>query len=592
VIHRSFQRAFALIALSALGLALGACGQGNEGVGPARTGPLPPGPSGPAHPDVAAVVAKVLDDAHHPRLRWPDIPDVATALETLYGEEEDRLFWFAGDDAYPALVDAITALGDASAHGLDPADYDAGRLALVWARVEAGEVLSPAERALFDLALSVGVTRLVSAAHAGLVDPATLHWGYDVTPKDLDLVETLREIRGGEAVGTVVADLEPSFAHYDRGREALGRYRSLAAAGEPEPVPSFDAGQTKVEPGDAWPAVPLLAARLAAFGDLSADHAAADFGSAPGAPPLYDGPLVEAVERFQWRHGLEKDGVVGRNTLAALNVSLADRARQIELALERERWLPTMQRRPTVFVNVALFRLWATDPTSGDESVRMNVVVGKSLHHHTPIFIEEMRYVVFRPYWNVPYSIAVRESVPRAREDPSYIEKHDFEIVASGSETAAAWPPTPENLDKVEAGKLRIRQKPGPHNSLGLAKFIFPNADNIYMHGTPAQQLFSRARRDFSHGCIRIEDPMGLAEWVLRDQPEWTRERIDAAMQGERPTRVNLTQPLRVVLFYVTTHVDSEGVVHFAEDIYGLDQTLDSALRNGYPYPKSARGES
>lgn len=589
---RSFQRAFTLIALSALGLALGACGQEDEGGGPARTGPLPPGPSGPAHPDVAAAVAKVLDDAHHPRLTWPDIPDVAPALETLYGEEEDRLFWFAGDDAYPALADTITALGDASAHGLDPADYDAGRLALVWSRVEAGEELSPTERALFDLALSVGVTRLVSAAHVGRVDPATLHWGYDVTPKDLDLVETLREIRGGEAVDTVVTDLEPSFAHYDRGREALGRYRSLAAAGEPEPVPSFDAGQTKVEPGDAWPAVPLLAARLEVFGDLSADHAAAELGSAPGGPPLYDGPLVEAVERFQWRHGLEKDGVIGKNTLAALNVSLADRVRQIELALERERWLPTMEKRPTVFVNVALFRFWASDPNSDDEAVRMNVVVGKSLHHHTPIFIEEMRYVVFRPYWNVPYSIAVRESVPRARKDPSYIEKHDFEIVASGSETAPAWPPTPENLDKVEAGKLRIRQTPGPRNSLGLAKFIFPNANNVYMHGTPAQQLFSRARRDFSHGCIRIEDPTRLAEWVLRDQPEWTRERIDAAMQGERPTRVNLKQPLRVVLFYVTTHVDSEGVVHFVDDIYGLDETLDTALRNGYPYPRSSTGRS
>jgi murein L,D-transpeptidase YcbB/YkuD len=243
-----------------------------------------------------------------------------------------------------------------------------------------------------------------------------------------------------------------------------------------------------------------------------------------------------------------------------------------------------------VFVNVALFRLWATDPRTGEEPIRMNVVVGKSLHHRTPIFVEEMEYVVFRPYWNPPYGITVKEIVPHARRDPSYIASHDFEIVASGADDAPALPTTPENLDKVVAGTLHIRQKPGPKNSLGLAKFIFPNDENVYMHGTPAQQLFSRARRDFSHGCIRLEDPARLAEWVLRDQPEWTRERIEAAMQGQRPTRVNLKKPLEVVLFYVTAHVNSEGVVLFAEDIYGYDEVLDQALRKGYPYPRAADG--
>jgi murein L,D-transpeptidase YcbB/YkuD len=218
----------------------------------------------------------------------------------------------------------------------------------------------------------------------------------------------------------------------------------------------------------------------------------------------------------------------------------------------------------------------------------MNVVVGKSLHHRTPIFIEEMEYVVFRPYWNPPYSITVREIVPQARHDPTYVEAHDFEIVASGSTDAPALPATLENLDKLVAGTLHIRQKPGPRNSLGLAKFIFPNDENVYMHGTPAQQLFSRARRDFSHGCIRLEDPARLAQWVLRDQPGWTPERIEAAMQGERPTRVDLQKPLKVVLFYVTAHVDSEGVVHFVDDIYGHDAILDDALRQGYPYPTAA----
>jgi len=166
-----------------------------------------------------------------------------------------------------------------------------------------------------------------------------------------------------------------------------------------------------------------------------------------------------------------------------------------------------MRREPHVFVNVPLFRLWAYDPAAPDEPLRMNVVTGKSLGHKTPIFIGQMQYVIFRPYWSPPPSIVRSEIVPHARRDPSYIERQNMEIVASGDERAPALPATPENLDKVAAGKLFVRQKPGEKNSLGLAKFIFPNSENVYMHGTPAQSLFARARRDFSHGCIRLEDP-------------------------------------------------------------------------------------
>ena len=295
-------------------------------------------------------------------------------------------------------------------------------------------------------------------------------------------------------------------------------------------------------------------------------------------------PLVQAVKRFQERHGLETDGVIGAGTLRALNVPLAQRVKQIELAMERMRWLPELDDRPNFFVNVPLFRMWATDPRGADEPLRMNVVVGQSLNHQTPLFVEQLEYVIFRPYWNPPYGITVKEIVPKARRDPGYMARENLEIVASGADNAPALEPTPENLSKVVAGKLSIRQKPGEKNSLGLAKFIFPNDEAIYMHGTPAQQLFSRARRDFSHGCIRLEDPARLAEWVLRDQPEWTRARIDAAMKGDRPTRVNLKQPITVVLFYDTVHVNSENVVFFAEDIYGHDRTLGAALEQGYPY--------
>jgi murein L,D-transpeptidase YcbB/YkuD len=302
---------------------------------------------------------------------------------------------------------------------------------------------------------------------------------------------------------------------------------------------------------------------------------------------VYDEPLVAAVKRFQARHILDADGILGNATIEAVNVPLTVRVRQLELAMERGRWLPRLDDRPTVFVNVPLFRLWASDPVRGDEPLRMKVVVGKSLSHNTPIFTEEMAYVIFRPFWNPPYGILTKEILPHARRDPSYLDAEAFEIVATGADDAPPLPATPENLDAVARGRLYLRQKPGPQNSLGLAKFIFPNEENVYMHGTPAPHLFARTRRDFSHGCIRLEDPARLAQWVLRDVPGWNRERIDAAMQAARPTRVNLPAPLRVVIFYDTVHVNSENVVHFVADIYGHDRILDEALRRGHGDPVS-----
>ena len=253
--------------------------------------------------------------------------------------------------------------------------------------------------------------------------------------------------------------------------------------------------------------------------------------------------------------------------------------------MERMRWLPSLHDQRNVFVNVANFRLWATDPLSRDEPLRMNVVVGKSLDHETPLFIEQLEYIVFRPFWNPPRRILLEEILPKARQDAGYMARHQYEIVASGADNAPPLPVTPENLDKVRAGRLVLRQRPGPSNSLGLAKFIFPNDEDVYMHGTPTRSTFARARRDASHGCIRLEDPAALAEWVLRDQPAWTRQRIEAAMQGNAPVRVTLVKPMTVVLFYDTVHVSRQGVVYFMNDIYGHDTELDSALRRGYPYP-------
>jgi murein L,D-transpeptidase YcbB/YkuD len=228
-----------------------------------------------------------------------------------------------------------------------------------------------------------------------------------------------------------------------------------------------------------------------------------------------------------------------------------------------------------------MFRLWGwqTVPEDGKPEFEMGVIVGKALDTRTPVFLEEMRYLIFQPYWNVPKSILLGEVLPAIRKNPGYLDLQNMEIVDGQGDDAKPVAATPDNLDRLANGKLRVRQRPGPKNSLGQVKFMFPNDENVYLHSTPAQLLFGRARRDFSHGCVRVENPVALAKWVLRDQPDWTEEKIRAAMNGEPSKRVALTQPLRVVLFYVTaTFIPDDRAIHFAEDIYDQDARLDKAL--------------
>src|SRR6185436_16464975 len=222
---------------------------------------------------------------------------------------------------------------------------------------------------------------------------------------------------------------------------------------------------------------------------------------------------------------------------------------------------------------------WDAVPTSEMPSLAMDVIVGRALRTQTPVFIEQMHEVIFRPYWNVPPSIARHEIFPILERDPDYLRRQNMEIVRGPGDDARVVAATAENLARLRQGALRVRQRPGPGNALGLVKFVFPNEENVYMHGTPAQELFSRSRRDFSHGCVRVEDPVALAEWVLNDRPEWTRDGILAAMNGTQPVHVTLARPIHVILFYTTAAVMPEdGTIHFVEDIYRHDERLARAL--------------
>jgi murein L,D-transpeptidase YcbB/YkuD len=251
------------------------------------------------------------------------------------------------------------------------------------------------------------------------------------------------------------------------------------------------------------------------------------------------------------------------------------------MALERLRWLPDLTNERVIALNIPMFQLWAWDALrpEGRPAFSTRAIVGRALRTQTPVFVEELREVVFRPYWNVPRSILLAEILPLVRKDPEYLQREAMEIVQGPGDDARPVSVNDENLARLRDGTLRLRQRPGPRNALGLVKFVFPNTDNVYLHATPAQALFSKARRDFSHGCVRVQDPVSLAEWVLKDQPDWTRERILAAMSTSHSQRVTVARPIQVVLFYTTAAVvPEEGAIHFAEDIYRHDAPLDRAL--------------
>jgi murein L,D-transpeptidase YcbB/YkuD len=560
---------------------------GNSGHSPAGRGASPQGRAAAAPPraEVEAALQALLEVERHPLLTWPDITRFLPALMTAAADEQDGLFWLVDGVPHPALPGALESLANAGAQGLDPAEFDAAALAARSRAVRAAAVVSAEDLVLFDTAVSVSVIRLLSSVHQGRVDPRLVGFDVDVSAKRLDPLELLRSAR--DAPGGVAAVLErvrPQLPAYERLMAVLATYRALAAAGEPPKVPALPAGVKKITPGQRWEGAGALAARLRIFGDLPAG---APLPGSEDAVPVYGDAVVDAVKRFQARHALDSDGVIGPATIAAVNISLAARVRQIELAAERERWLPELSGQRLLLVNVPLFRMWAFGPGRADEPLSMNVVVGKAVDHATPVFISEMAYIVFRPYWNPPPGILRTEIIPHARRDPGYLASQDMEILAIGSPGSAALPATPENLHAVLAGRLLLRQRPGPKNSLGSAKFIFPNDENVYMHGSPARQLFSRARRDFSHGCIRVEDPVRLAEWLLLDDPAWSRARILAAIDGATPAQVNLKQKVTVILFYDTAYVDSKGVVYFADDYYGHDAKLVEALAHGFPYPRT-----
>jgi murein L,D-transpeptidase YcbB/YkuD len=521
-----------------------------------------------APPESEAIRALIMRGSV-PELRHPDFREFRLALDSAYSPGSYAPLWVAAG-ATPAGM--LAELKDAPSHGLDVRDYDVAWLEGEVNAIAAGD-RATARIARADVVLTVSFFRLLSDVRDGRVSPERAGFKLEEPNNPIDLAAVvLRAKQTGQWHEAVVA-AAPPFVLYRRLEAALARYRALALQPTPALAP-LPAGKSKIAPGDVYAGVAALSERLRLVGDLPANFVAPTDNK-------YDGALVDAVGRFQDRHGLKADGVIGRDTLAQLSVPFSERVRQIELSLERLRWLPKLPPRPLIAVNIPSFRLWAFTNAGDDTAAQltMPVIVGRAVSaRKTPIFIGEMRYIEFSPYWNVPPAILRSETIPKLEREPGYWQSEDLEAVPVSGPATPITEFNAQTLDGLKSGKLRVRQRPGPKNALGAVKFVLPNTMDIYLHSTPAQQLFSETRRDFSHGCIRLSDPPALAAFVLRDQPEWTKERIEEAMNSGKANTAKLTEPLPVLIFYTTAIVDSTGAVRFTSDIYGYDRKLEDLL--------------
>jgi L,D-transpeptidase YcbB len=520
----------------------------------------------------AIIQARNLSD-----LRWPDFSDYSQLMTEFYQSYGYSLPWVRGMEPSAQAQQVIAILKNADQEGLFSEDYDGSRWGDRVAKLKpTAPQPSEADAVRFDAALTVCVMRYVSDLHIGKVNPKHFGFGFDIEAKKYDLPGFLKkDVVDASDVAGILAQVEPPYPGYRRTIKALQTYLELAKEYDGEPLPAV---KGTIAPGDSYPGVPRLIRFLRLVGDLPAD------ANVPEDETIYQGPLVDAVKSFQRRHGRDSDGRIGAQTLADLNVPLKQRVRQMQLTLERWRWMPDAYQKAPIVVNIPEFRLRAYDEKF-KIALTMNVVVGKAYDHSTPVFEEKMAYVVFRPYWNVPYSIAKAEYLSRVARDPDYLSKKGFEVVNSRQEVVTSGTVTSDVLEQLRAGKLFLRQAPGPKNSLGLVKFIFPNDYSVYMHDTPAQEFFSKSRRDFSHGCIRLGKPADLAVWVLRDNPGWDMDRVRAAMNGGATQQVNLAHRIPVLIVYGTVIVTEDGTVHFYDDIYGHDASLEEVLDKGYPYP-------
>lgn len=497
----------------------------------------------------------------------------------FYNERGGRLGWFRNHELVPQAKTMLGVINKAADEGLDPKDYKVKDFDKLFAALEAAQSDSAKRNALekeIDVALSGTYFNWASDFYRGTVNPRevkTISW--QVKRNKIKLHKALQTILQERESTYPYYEFEPLHPEYNALKKALADYRALQRNGGWPTLPA----NMKLKPGSASPAVTALRQRL--LGGNSEPTATpvqpvADNSATPtivGAAPVYEGELVEVVKAFQTQNGLKPDGVVGGETLRLLNVPLADRIDQIMLNMERWRWIPKRFEPDYLLVNIPDYKLHVVEDNK--EVFDMKVIVGKALNA-TPVFSDKLEYVVLAPYWNVPMSIIQKELAPKLVSNPNYLDHLDMEVVKGYGDKAVPVDPGAIDWSNVNGKtfKYTVRRRPGPKNDLGDVKFIFPNSDDIYLHDTPHDELFNQTKRGFSHGCVRVEEPIKLAEYLLRNKPGWDRQTILDTIQVRQEKYVTLDEKLPVYLVYFTAWVDEAGNVHFRDDIYGHDKAL------------------
>ncbi|HMN45793.1 MAG TPA: L,D-transpeptidase family protein [Povalibacter sp.] len=480
-------------------------------------------------------------------------------LEEFYSRRQYQPAW-----TQPQVAAQLRkALADSYADGLDPADYYLPLLEELSAQAET-PTAAVTVRGQYDILMTEALLRLGYHLSFGKVDPQSFdsQWNYGRTLERRDVAREIESAIAAQDVYRRIEALKPTHRLYVGLRQELARYRDIDAAGGWSALP---AGPT-IKAGMADDRVPMLRARLVATGDLDA--------AAVVDSPLYDPVTEAAVRRFQQRTGSDVDGAIGPATLAALNVSPAERIRQLRINLDRGRVL--LQDLPSEFVvvNIAGFTIYLV---RGEDIVwNARVQVGKT-YRKTPIFRSDITYLVFNPTWTVPPGIIQNDILPAARRDPDSITRRGLKVIDRSGRVIS---PSAVDWSQYRSGNIpyTLRQDPGPGNALGRVKLMFPNPYLVYLHDTPSQGLFERAERTFSSGCVRVERALELAERVLADPERWNEASIARTVAAGQLQNVTLGKKIPVLLAYWTAWSDQQGLMNFRRDIYGQDERWLAAL--------------
>jgi len=462
------------------------------------------------------------------------------------------------------IGELITAIQTTAAHGLDPSDYHFELVESIYTDRLAGRQASPEETAVQDLILTDSLARLGYHQLFGKVNPYTFdpHWNFRRELNDVDPAIAIQNAIDSPSLMKFLRNFFPRGWFYRKLQTALADYRQIAANGGWSSIPE---GPT-LKPGASDRRLPVVARRLIITGDLAPRDNIDKL-------TVYDETLQQAVRRFQGRHGLDTDAVIGPATLRAFNVPVERRVEQLEVNIERARWVLDDIEDDFVLVNIAGFRAFVFR----DRKVawETKVQVG-SAFHQSPVFRDEIKYVVLNPTWTVPYSIATKEILPKIKRDPNYFATRDFDLKTHSGKFVD---PSSVNWATITTRNFPywLVQRPGPNNALGQVKVMFPNEHAVYLHDTPSKALFGKAERAFSHGCIRVENPFDLAEQLLGGDG-WNQEKFQAVLDSKQTKTVLLSKPMPVLLLYWTAMVEPDGTVYFFNDVYERDERIAEAL--------------